>query len=68
VRWRETSISIQNLGVYAQNGVTTPDALEAETISYQGIFVSEGVTDGGRTRDLQSHNLALCRLSYGHHR
>jgi hypothetical protein len=25
------------------------------------------VTDGARTRDLQGHNLALCRLSYGHH-
>src|SRR5262249_35041399 len=27
----------------------------------------DGVSDGARTRDLQSHNLALCRLSYGHH-
>jgi hypothetical protein len=26
------------------------------------------VTDGTRTRDVQDHNLALCQLSYGHHR
>jgi len=25
-----------------------------------------GVTDGTRTRDVQSHNLVLYRLSYGH--
>jgi len=27
----------------------------------------ERVTDGTRTRDIQSHNLELYRLSYGHH-
>ncbi len=26
-----------------------------------------GVPDGVRTHYLQSHNLALCRMSYGHH-
>lgn len=29
--------------------------------------VTGGVTDGGRTRDLQIHNLALRLLSYSHH-
>ena len=28
----------------------------------------ERVTDGTRTRDVQDHNLALCQLSYSHHR
>src|SRR5258707_8276430 len=36
-------------------------------IGLRGIFGKVGVTDGSRTRDLQSHNLALCQLSYGHH-
>ncbi len=26
------------------------------------------MTDGTRTRDIQSHNLELYRLSYGHHK
>jgi hypothetical protein len=26
------------------------------------------VIDGTRTRDIQDHNLALCQLSYDHHR
>ena len=35
--------------------------------SAQGIYSHLGVPDGARTRYLQSHNLALCRMSYGHH-
>ncbi len=27
-----------------------------------------GVSDGVRTRDIQSHSLALYRLSYAHHK
>ncbi len=30
-----------------------------------GLF--PGVSDGGRTRDPQSHNLMLYQLSYAHH-
>ena len=30
--------------------------------------ISSGVSDGIRTRDIQDHNLALCQLSYAHHR
>ncbi len=34
----------------------------------QGVIrETDGVTDGGRTRDLQIHNLALRLLSYSHH-
>ena len=29
---------------------------------------SNGVSDGVRTRDFQSHSLALYRLSYAHHK
>ncbi len=41
-----------------------PETLSASGFGHLSI---RGVTDGSRTHDLQSHNLALCQLSYGHH-
>ena len=37
----------------------TPSTMKADKIN--------GVIEGGRTLDLQSHNLAFCQLNYDHH-
>ena len=58
---------MQFMGVYIQNTLKKPEALGPDHFRFQGLIVLVGVTDGARTRDLQGHNLALCRLSYGHH-
>ena len=55
------------MGYFTQNALNMPEALGPNHFRVQGLFVVVGVTDGARTRDLQSHNLALCQLSYGHH-
>jgi hypothetical protein len=58
---------MQFMGVYKQNTLNKPEALGPDHFRFQGFDFFSGVTDGARTRDLQGHNLALCRLSYGHH-
>ena len=37
------------------------------TIAILHIFLN-GVSEGARTLDIQDHNLALCQLSYTHHK
>jgi hypothetical protein len=58
---------MQLMGVYTQHTFNKPEALGPDRFRFQGFIALVGVTDGARTRDLQGHNLALCRLSYGHH-
>ncbi len=38
------------------------------TLVPSDLHFSIGVSDGIRTHDIQDHNLALCQLSYAHHR
>lgn len=67
IRHRTPAPSRRSGGRYAP-----PDIANApnQITLAQGVScarVTGGVTDGGRTRDLQIHNLALRLLSYSHH-
>jgi hypothetical protein len=49
-------------------GIEPPHpAPEAGALSPELQAPNNGVSDGDRTRDTQSHSLVLCQLSYTHH-